>query len=93
MIEIVTFRLRSDADPDVFKALDERLQTEFFYHQSGLERRTTAIADDGSHVCISHWSSAEDADVAAAKASTDHTTELTALVDAASIRIHRYHTL
>ncbi len=95
MIEIVTFRLRAGADSEKFTALDARLQTEFFYHQPGLERRTTARSADGSYVCILHWDSVAAADAAGAKTMVvnEYTAELTALLDPTSMSSRRYDSL
>lgn len=95
MIEIVTFRLRTGADGERFAALDARLQTDFFYHQPGLERRTTARSADGSYVCTLHWDGIAAADTAAAMTTTvnEYTTELTALIEPASISARRYDSL
>ncbi len=95
MIEIVTFRLRHGVDPEHFKALDEQLQTEFFYHQRGLGRRTTARGADGSYVCILHWGGAGDADAAIAETEGENkvTSRLTELIDESTIKRQRYETL
>ena len=95
MIEIVTFQLRKDADPEQFKAFEAKLQTEFYYHQPGLERRTTAGGENQSYVCILHWDSAAAADAAATKllVANDYADERAALVDPQSIEATRYNAL
>ncbi len=95
MIEIVTYRLRDGANPEKFKALDEQLQTEFFYQQPGIQRRTTAQSSDGTYVSITHWESAPAADAAEAKTleANEYTRALTELLDPASIQARRYETL
>jgi heme-degrading monooxygenase HmoA len=95
MIEIVTFRLREGVDPDAFRTFDERLQTEFFYQQPGLERRTTARSADGTYACITHWGSEADAEAAAAKSTARNafTGPLSALIDPSMLQLRRYDTL
>ena len=95
MIEILTFRLREGADPEAYKALDERLQTEFFYQQPGLERRTTARSPDGTYVSITHWDSVDAADTAVAKTfdANEFTEPLTALILPSTMESRRYDTL
>jgi hypothetical protein len=46
VIEIITFRLRADADVEAFLAVDGRVQTEVAYQCAGLLRRTIARNDD-----------------------------------------------
>ncbi len=94
MIDVVTFRLIDGADPEAFRKLDDRLQTEFFYHQPGLIRRTTAVAADGTWISISHWNSAADIEAADAKTTErNEFTPLLAIIDASTIRGKRYDTL
>jgi hypothetical protein len=91
MIEIVAYRLREGADADAFRVIDERMQTEFFYQQPGLKRRTTAISEDGNWVSITVWDSVEAADVAAVKvASASEWTPLLQPIDPSSIRSNRF---
>jgi heme-degrading monooxygenase HmoA len=59
MILVVTYRLRTNADESAFIALDAQLQTDFYYQQPGIERRTTARSTDGAWVTISHWDSTD----------------------------------
>jgi hypothetical protein len=66
MIEVTTFRLLPGADPNAFASADERLQTEFYYGQPGLVRRTTAKSDDGTYAMITYWDSGDEAIAAAA---------------------------
>ena len=40
VIEIMTFRLAVGVDESMFRAVDERVQVEFAYHQPGFLRRT-----------------------------------------------------
>ncbi len=94
MIEITTFRLQAGVDTAAFAAIDERLQTEFFYLQPGLQRRTTARSEDGTWASIIVWDSPENADAAIEK------TELVALfddvlgmMDLMSMESRRYDTL
>jgi hypothetical protein len=95
MIEIVTYRLREGADPDKFKAIDERLQTEFFYQQPGIHRRTTARSSDGTYVSITHWDSASAAEAAEMKTrlANEFTSLLTQFLEPSSIQSRRYDTL
>jgi hypothetical protein len=46
VIEIITFRLRVDADVEAFLAVDGRVQTEVAYQCAGLLRRTIARNGD-----------------------------------------------
>ena len=47
VIEIMTFRLAVGVDESMFRAVDERVQVEFAYHQPGFLRRTLGRHDDG----------------------------------------------
>jgi hypothetical protein len=94
MIEITTFRLHDGADVELFSALDEQLQTEFFYFQPGLQRRTTARAENGEWASIIVWDSEDCADAAIDK--TEEFTlfeEVLAMMDLMTIESCRYNTL
>jgi heme-degrading monooxygenase HmoA len=94
VIEVVTFRLAPDADPDAFMDADRRAQTEFAYRQTGLQRRTTARGTGDEWVVVTVWESAHAADAAAA--ASHHDPAATALadhLDASSVTTARYATL
>jgi hypothetical protein len=94
VIDVVTFRLVDGANPETFRALDERLQTEFFYHQPGLIRRTTALSEDGTWISISHWESVADVEAADAKTvDRNEFTPLLAIIDPSTIHGKRYDTV
>jgi hypothetical protein len=58
VIEIITFRLRADADVEAFLAVDGRVQTEVAYQCAGLLRRT--IARDGDRwLVLQIWATPE----------------------------------
>ena len=94
MIEITTFRLHEGADAKLFAKLDEQLQTEFFYFQPGLRRRTTALSEDGEWASIIVWDCE-----ASAEAAVDKTEEFAlfegvlAMMDLMTIESCRYNTL
>src|SRR5260370_35054776 len=62
VIEVLTFGLDSQTEEAEFLAADKRVQTEFFYQQPGLVRRTTARGDDGGWLIVSLWGSQANAD-------------------------------
>ena len=43
MFEILTFRLAPGVDEAAFRAIDERVQTEFFYQHPEVQQRLAAI--------------------------------------------------
>jgi hypothetical protein len=55
MIEITTYRLLNGVDHATFREADAALQSDFFYQLSGLVRRTTACADDGTWLAVTVW--------------------------------------
>lgn len=94
MIEIMSFRLRAEADATAFLVADRRVQTEFAYHQPGLLRRTTARSDDGQWVVIDLWQSDNQADASSERWDSDPiTAEFMTFVEDGSVRIQRFATL
>jgi hypothetical protein len=94
VIETVTFRLAADTDEAVFLDADRRVQTEFFYRQPGLVRRTTARDRHGEWIVIVIWRSDRDAEAAARRSESDPaTSELFALVDKNTVQRRQYSTL
>ena len=55
MFEILTFRLAPGVDEARFRSLDERIQVEFAYHQTGFVRRTLGRHDDGRWLALTIW--------------------------------------
>jgi heme-degrading monooxygenase HmoA len=84
------FRLLPAADVQAFIDADDRVQTNFFYQQRGLVRRTTGRGPDG-WIVITLWGSEEDA-LAGAKAAEDDAAHAAfmSFVDPASIEVKRY---
>ena len=64
MFEVLTFRLAPGVDEAVFRALDERVQVEFAYHQPGFLRRTLGRRDDGRWLVLTIWSDPDAASAA-----------------------------
>jgi hypothetical protein len=94
MIEITTFRLHAGVEAQAFALLDERLQTEFFYGQPGLRRRTTVRSEDGTWASIIVWDSVEHADAAIEK-TEDFALfgDVLSTMDLMTIESRRYDTL
>ena len=91
---MLTFRLLAGNDPEVFQAVDARLQVEFFYQQPGLLRRTTALAADGTWLSLTHWESHSSAETAQAKTvGATEFSQLLTVVDPASLKWQRFEEL
>ncbi|HEX9547492.1 MAG TPA: hypothetical protein VF942_09160 [Acidimicrobiales bacterium] len=94
MIEVLTFRLASGTEEAEFLSADKRVQTEFFYLQPGLVRRTTARGDDGGWLVVCMWGSKENADAAGELSRGSSAVEgFLCLIDASTMATRRYTTL
>jgi hypothetical protein len=94
VVDIVTFRLAPGVDDIDFLDLDRRAQTEVFYAQRGMLRRTTARGGDEEWVVLTLWGSGADADASAEACRHDATvTRWLACLDPASVATRRYQTL
>lgn len=92
LIEIQTFRVRPGVDESAFVEADARAQTDFYYRQPGLTRRTTARSPAGDWLVVVLWESPEAADAAAGRAGDDQAvSELMSLMEEPEIR--RYSSL
>lgn len=91
LIEIVTFRLGTDADETAFLAADHRVQTEAIPNAPGFVRRTTARGADGEWVVVNLWDSEDDAD----GKWVEHpaTREFMSFVDDTTLAVRRYTAL
>lgn len=86
MFEILTFRLAPGIDEAAFRAIDERVQTEFFYQQPGFLRRTLGRHDDGRWLALTIWADVDAATAAdTAFAASDLGAEFTSLVTDAAV--------
>ena len=94
VIEIVTFRLADGTDEAAFLTADQRVQTEFFYLQPGLVRRTTARGADGDWLVLVFWDRRQDAE-SAGEASKDHPAvqAFMSLIDGSTYRVERFEAL
>ena len=94
LIETTTFRLDPGSDESALLDADQRAQTEFFYRQPGLVRRTTARGGDGEWLVVALWASEAEADAAQARSAADGAmSAFTALLDGSSVRTRRYRAL
>jgi hypothetical protein len=94
LIETTTFRLDAGSEESALLDADQRAQTEFFYLQPGLVRRTTARGSDGEWLVVVLWSSEAEADAAHARSAGDGAmSAFTALLDGSSVRTRRYRAL
>jgi hypothetical protein len=96
VIEVLTFRLDSQTEEAEFVAADKRVQTEFFYQQPGLVRRTTARGDDGGWLIVSLWGSQANADASGSlfgSSSSPAVSDFLRLIDASTVETRRYTTL
>ena len=73
MIEVSTFRLRDGVTEQGFLAADARVQTDFYYQQDGVMRRTVAKGADGEWLEVTYWATHEAPDRAAEAAKSDPT--------------------
>jgi hypothetical protein len=94
VIEIVTFRLAPGQDEAAFLEADLTAQTEFFYRQPGIIRRTLARGPEDEWLALTLWSSS-DAAAAAAEASHDDHNVAPALacIDRSSVTAKSYAAL
>ncbi len=60
VVEVFTFRLRPDVSESQFLDADAAVQTQFYYQQRGMARRTTAKGPDGEWVSVVFWGSEDD---------------------------------
>ena len=94
LLELTTFRLAPGVDEADFLVTDKAVQTEFFYRQTGLARRTTARASDGEWLVVLLWGTDADASAAASRAEEDPAVGgFSRLIDAGSVVSRRYGTL
>lgn len=90
VIEIMTFRLRNDADEPAWRALDARVQVEFSYQQPGLLRRTLGRNGD-RWLVLQVWANAAAAQNAqAAFDASSLGAAMMALVDRDTLVVERY---
>jgi hypothetical protein len=93
IVEIITFRLAAGASSDEFLAADSKVQSDFYYRQPGIVRRTTARSGDDWCVVL-FWQRMDDAQSAAqASASDPAAARFGALMDHGTVKVERYETL
>lgn len=96
MTEITTFRLRPGVEEAAFVAADARAQTDFFYQQPGIARRTLAkgVNDTGEWCTVTLWWTLADAENAEAVSTVNVAyTAMTSFIDETSISVSRFEEL
>lgn len=94
VIETLTFRLAAGADEASFLSADARMQTEVYYGQQGLLRRTIARAADGEWLVLTLWASGADADAGSERVRADRlTAAYLAHIVATSMTARRFESL
>ena len=93
-IVVWTFRLKDGVSEDEFLVANERMQTEFVYHQPGFVRRTTARGKDGEWLVIGVWRTRAAALTAGEIARGDPVSRTAnAMVDPSSVIVKRFESL
>lgn len=91
VIELTTLELVPGTDESAFRQADARVQTEFFYLQPGIVRRTTARDEDG-WIVVTFWENKASALAAAEAGRSDPAaTAFGALVEVLEVR--RYESI
>ncbi len=92
-IEIVSFKLKTDADENIFKEIQPQLNS-WVKRQKGFYYRTLIKEDDGKFTDIVHWASEVAAKAANAKfMQQDFASAMMALIDADSINMRHTQSL
>ncbi len=94
VIEVVTFRLAPGQDEATFLEADQQAQTEFYYRQPGIIRRTVARGAEGEWLALTLWGSPDHADAAAQSSHNDPSVApALACIDRTNVTARRYDAL
>ncbi len=91
VIEITTFNINDDVDPEEFIARDAEIEDEFASLQPGFIRRTSGVNENDKYVVIVFWDALADADASIAAFGMDPTVaDYFAMIDGATFAADRY---
>lgn len=91
VLEVTTFTLNNDANPQNFNDLDAEVEENFTRHQPGFIKRESGVNEKGEYVVIVYWDTQENADASMQKFMGDSSVaNYAGMIDAASMQMNRY---
>lgn len=93
VVEVTTFNLNSDADPNVFEVRDTEIEEDFASQQPGFLKRMSGLDANGKYVVMVFWETLADADASIAAFGADPTVaDYFAMIDGNTFSAERFTT-
>jgi len=91
IMEVTTFKIKSDADPVAFAARDAQVENDFTSKQPGFINRQSGLDEEGNYVVVVFWKSATDADASMNKFMSDASVaDYAQMIDGPTMAMARY---
>lgn len=91
VLEVTTFKLKSNADIPAFNKLDAEVESAFTDKQPGFINRQSAIDENGKYTVLVYWKTTEDAKASMAKFMKDASvTDYASMIDESTMQMSRY---
>lgn len=92
VLEVTTFTLNNNANPQTFNDLDAAVEENFTRHQPGFIKRESGVNQKGEYVVIVYWDSQENADASMQKFMGDPSVaDYAGMINAETMQMNRYN--
>ena len=91
IMEVTTFNIKSDVNPEKFAKRDGQVEADFTNQQPGFIKRQSAVDEEGNYVIVVYWKSIEDASASMNKFMNDASVgDYAQMIDGPSMKMARY---
>jgi predicted SnoaL-like aldol condensation-catalyzing enzyme/heme-degrading monooxygenase HmoA len=91
IMEVTTFKIKSDASPAAFKKLDAKVEADFTSKQPGFIKRQSGVDEKGAYVVVVFWDKLANADASIKKFMTDSSVaDYAKMIDESSMKMERF---
>ncbi len=91
IMEVTTFNIQSNVNPDDFANRDKQIESDYTSKQPGFIKRQSAVNEKGEYVVIVFWETMKDADVSMNKFMGDESVaDYAQMIEGTSMKMSRY---
>lgn len=91
IMEVTTFKINSDANPEAFAKRDAQVESDFTSKQPGFIKRQSGVDEKGNYAVIVYWNSVADADASMTRFMSDASVaDYAKMIDGPTMKMSRY---
>ncbi|RMA64785.1 antibiotic biosynthesis monooxygenase family protein [Ulvibacter antarcticus] len=94
IIEVTTFKIKSDIDIAAFEKRDQSTKREYTAKQPGFMKRMSGVSENGEYVVVVYWKTMANAEASMSKFMSDSSVaDYMAMIDNSTMKMSRYKML